>query len=54
MRVNFGAGYRVYFAQHGQALVILLCGGDKGSQASDIRQAKEFWSDWKRRSPEGE
>ena len=39
MRIHYGPGYRVYFAQRGDALVILLCGGDKGSQASDIRQA---------------
>jgi putative addiction module killer protein len=39
MRVHYGPGYRVYFVQRGDALVVVLCGGDKDSQASDINQA---------------
>lgn len=50
LRVDVGAGYRLYCGRHGQALVVLLCGGNKGSQAADIQRAKEFWADWKRRS----
>lgn len=50
LRVDIGAGYRIYYGRHGQALVILLCGGDKGSQQADIKRAKEYWTDWKRRS----
>jgi putative addiction module killer protein len=50
LRVDVGAGYRVYYGKHGQALVILLCGGDKGSQQSDITLAKTYWTDWKRRN----
>jgi putative addiction module killer protein len=42
LRINFGAGYRVYFAQRGKLLIILLCGGDKSTQARDIRRAKEL------------
>lgn len=42
LRVNFGPGYRVYFAKRGAVLVILLCGGDKGSQDRDIRKAIEM------------
>jgi putative addiction module killer protein len=49
LRIHIGAGYRVYCARHGRAVVLLLCGGDKSSQAADIRRAKEFWTDWKRR-----
>ena len=49
LRVHVGAGYRVYCARHGKAVVILLCGGDKGSQAADIVRAKRLWLDWKRR-----
>ncbi len=49
LRIHVGAGYRVYFGRHGQSLVILLCGGDKGSQASDIKRARDFWAEWKRR-----
>jgi putative addiction module killer protein len=49
LRIHAGAGYRVYCGRHGKALVILLCGGDKRSQAADIEHAKAFWSEWKRR-----
>lgn len=49
LREHLGAGYRVYFGRHGQTIVILLCGGSKKSQASDIKTAKEYWQDWKRR-----
>jgi putative addiction module killer protein len=40
MRVDYGPGYRVYFAQRGRILVILLCGGDKKSQRRDIARAQ--------------
>ena len=40
LRIDHGPGYRVYFAQRGSALIILLCGGDKGSHTRDIRRAK--------------
>lgn len=50
LRVDVGAGYRVYFAKHGQTLVILSCGGDKGSQQNDINRARDYWADWKRRN----
>ena len=50
LRVDIGSGYRVYFGKHGQALVILLCGGDKTSQQPDITCAKTYWADWKRRN----
>ncbi|NDU90299.1 MAG: type II toxin-antitoxin system RelE/ParE family toxin [Ferrovum sp.] len=49
LREHLGAGYRVYFGRQGQAVVILLCGGSKKSQPSDIKTAKEYWEDWKRR-----
>ncbi len=42
MRVHCGPGYRVYFVQRGKELVILLAGGDKGSQTSDIKKAIEL------------
>ncbi len=40
MRIHHGPGYRVYFAGRGDEIVILLCGGDKRSQAADIEKAK--------------
>jgi putative addiction module killer protein len=49
LRIHVGAGYRVYFGRHGKSFVILLCGGDKGSQAADIKRAKTYWAEWKRR-----
>jgi putative addiction module killer protein len=49
LRIDVGAGYRVYCARQGATLVLLLCGGDKSSQDRDIERAREFWTDWKRR-----
>ncbi len=40
LRIDHGPGYRVYFVRRGSVLVILLCGGDKGSQDRDIARAK--------------
>ncbi|MFZ0572848.1 MAG: type II toxin-antitoxin system RelE/ParE family toxin [Rhodomicrobium sp.] len=52
LRVHIGAGYRVYFGRRGEALVILLCGGDKSSQKADVKRAKELWAEWKTRNDE--
>jgi putative addiction module killer protein len=46
LRLHFGAGYRVYYLRDGQTLVILLCGGDKGSQQADMRRAQEYAEDY--------
>jgi len=40
MKIDFGPGYRVYFVQRGDVLIVLLCGGDKSTQDNDIRRAK--------------
>jgi putative addiction module killer protein len=40
LRVDYGPGYRVYFAQRGPVLLLLLCGGTKGGQQRDIRRAQ--------------
>ena len=45
-RLAFGAGYRIYFGKYGATAVLLLLGGDKGSQAKDVRLAKRYWSDF--------
>lgn len=49
LRVDHGPGYRVYFAHDGEGLILLLCGGDKRSQAKDIERAREYWKDYKAR-----
>jgi putative addiction module killer protein len=40
MRIFYGPGYRLYFAQRGSELIVLLCGGDKSTQDADIAEAK--------------
>jgi len=40
LRIRFGPGYRVYFVRRGEVLILLLCGGDKGSQDADIAKAR--------------
>jgi len=42
MRIDYGPGYRVYFVQRGEKLVLLLAGGDKRSQERDIAAAREL------------
>jgi len=45
LRIHFGPGYRVYFTMKGGEFVLLLAGGDKGTQAADIRAAKQLAAD---------
>ena len=40
MRIDYGPGYRVYYVQRGAIVVVLLCGGDKRTQARDVKRAK--------------
>jgi putative addiction module killer protein len=49
-RIDFGPGYRIYFGQHGKALIILLGGGTKKGQSADIRLAQQRWRDYKARN----
>ena len=46
LRIHYGPGYRIYFHRWGNTVVILLCGGDKGSQAKDINTAKRLLDEW--------
>jgi len=49
LRVDFGAGYRIYFGQEGKEIILLLLGGLKQSQVKDIRQAQEFLMEYRSR-----
>lgn len=42
LRIHYGPGYRVYFVRRGEVVVILLCGGDKSTQARDIAMARDM------------
>lgn len=47
LRIDMGPGYRVYYAKVGSKIILLLCGGDKRKQNSDIDRACAYWNDWK-------
>lgn len=46
LRIHYGPGYRVYFQRRGTTIIVLLCGGNKGSQARDIKTAKRLAAEW--------
>jgi putative addiction module killer protein len=46
MRVDYGPGYRIYFIQRGKELIVLLCGGDKRTQANDIARARQMAAEY--------
>ncbi|MEK6747215.1 MAG: type II toxin-antitoxin system RelE/ParE family toxin [Pseudomonadota bacterium] len=46
LRLFFGSGYRVYFGEQEDCIVVLLCGGDKNSQKKDIKEAKAYWKEY--------
>lgn len=50
LKIHFGPGYRVYFGDQDGTIVVLLCGGDKRTQRPDIKKAREYWQDLRRRS----
>jgi putative addiction module killer protein len=50
LRIDHGVGYRVYYAQDGDALILLLCGGTKRTQPKDIERAHAYWKDYKTRT----
>ena len=47
LRLQFGPGYRIYFGEVDNTIVLLLCGGDKSSQDRDIARAKTYWQEYK-------
>ncbi len=50
LRIDVGAGYRIYYAIADNKVVLLLCGGDKRKQDDDISTAVKYWIDWQRRA----
>ncbi len=50
LRIDVGAGYRVYYAHVGNLVILLTCGGDKGSQSRDIERAIRLLRDWEKRN----
>lgn len=53
VRLAFGPGYRVYFGKSGVDLVLLLLGGDKGSQRKDIKRAQDYWATYLKEAQRG-
>lgn len=50
LRIDVGAGYRVYYAHVGNRVILLTCGGDKKSQSRDIERAVKLLKDWEKRN----
>lgn len=46
LRIDYGPGYRIYYTQRGEEIVLLLIGGDKSTQQSDIKKAKQILADY--------
>ncbi len=47
LRINFGSGYRIYYAVNGKDIILLLCAGNKDTQSRDVKKAKFFWEEYK-------
>ena len=47
LRIDYGPGYRVYYLREGERLILLLTGGDKSSQQTDIQLAHQIAADWR-------
>lgn len=50
LRITHGPGYRIYFGKESTRAIILVCGGNKGSQRSDIKKAQELWKNWRQKN----
>ena len=49
LRIHYGPGIRIYYSKIGNKVLLLLCGGDKGSQSRDINKAKEYLEEYQSR-----
>ncbi len=47
LRFKFGSGYRIYYHQHGNTIILLINGGDKSTQSKDIEKAKRLLNEWR-------
>lgn len=54
MKIDYGPGYRLYFANDGKDIIILLCGGTKRTQQKDINLAQEYWAAYKQEKGEND
>ncbi len=54
LRINWGPGYRVYYAMAARTCALLLCGGDKRKHAADIKRSIEYWKDYQKGRPRNE
>lgn len=54
LRIDYGPGYRVYFAYSDATTALLLCGGDKTTQEADIKRAQAYWDEYQRRTRDDE
>jgi len=53
LRIDWGPGYRLYFGRDGKTVIVLLCGGDKRKQDTDIEKAVELWREYGSRKERG-
>jgi len=47
LKIDYGPGYRIYYSRRGKVVYLLLCGGDKGTQAKDIARARRMAKEWR-------
>ena len=45
-RLHFGPGYRIYYGEIDNTIILLLCGGDKSTQTKDVKKAKKYWNEY--------
>jgi putative addiction module killer protein len=50
LRIDHGPGYRIYFIKRGNAIIVLLCGGNKSTQVEEIKTAKRLAAEWREQS----